>query len=233
MWLAFAAVVLSGVVIALAILALLARRERRRSAAIAAWARARAWGFAGDESSSPARFAGSPFDLGRDRTVRNVVEGIDRDRRVVALDHCWTTGGQQDLRVQRVSVVAVDVAVRVLEVVVAPRVLARDWHPGVAVQDLRSGDDDFDQQYLARSSGYREPSDLALAMMRPDVREVMRRHPTLGWRMTDRWLVTIHPGVASPATFEAQLQAAADLLDRIPASAWEHLPRATRDRPSD
>lgn len=196
-----------------------ARRTRERQQGLAAFAQAREWEYRPDDPALVGRFRGAPFESGRAGQARNVLLGTYDARPFTAFDYHYVTGSGDDRRTHTYSVVALNLGVAAPDLAVGPTTTIGRWVDALTGRDIEIGDPPFDAAFTVHS-----PSpEFARELLLSDVRDVMRHHPTLAWRITGDSLLVIRPGGYSPAEVDGLLGAMGALLDRVPARVWERL----------
>ncbi|MEV5002345.1 hypothetical protein [Nocardioides sp. LML1-1-1.1] len=196
-----------------------ARRARERQAGLAAFAQAREWDYRPEDPALVGRFRGAPFETGIRRRATNVLIGRHESRPFTAFDYQYITGGGEDSTTHTCSVVALSLGVTAPDLAVGPTSTLRRWVDALTGKDIEIGDPAFDAAFTVHS-----PSpEFARELLLSDVRDVMRHHPGLSWRITGDSLLVIRPGGYSPADIDGLLGAMGALLDRVPARVWERL----------
>ncbi|WP_436699789.1 hypothetical protein [Nocardioides sp. BYT-33-1] len=212
------------VVVALVVLLALgvsaaAKRAAERRAGLAAFARDREWEFRPSDPALVERFAGAPFGRGHARQATNVLLGRYDGRAFTAFDYQFTTGSGEDSSRHTYSVLALNLGVRAPDLAVGPTSTLRRWVDSLTGRDIEIGDPAFDAAYTVHSSAPEFAADVLLS----DVRDVMRHHPALSWRITGDSLLVIRAGAHTPAEVDAKLHLMDALLDRIPGRVWDRL----------
>jgi hypothetical protein len=214
------AIVIGGLLVLFPIAILTSRRTAaRRRRSVASFAHDRGWEFRADHPALADRFAGVPFGRGTARFATNVVIGEHEGRPFVAFDYQYTDVIGENNNQHFYSVVAGSLGLRAPDLFVGPTTLLGRWADGLTGGDIEIGDPAFDGHFTVRS-----PSpEFAIDVLLSDVREVVRHHPDLTWRITGDSLLVVSPGRHAPAEVDAKLEMMEALLDRIPERVWERL----------
>ena len=195
------------------------RRAQERRDGLAAFALARDWGLRPEDPALVGRFRGAPFERGHSRRATNVLLGRHEGREFTAFDYRYVSGSGEDRHTSTHSVVALNLGVAAPDLAVGPTGTLRRWVDALTGKDIEIGDPTFDSFFTVHSSSPEFARDLLLS----DVRDVLRHHPSLSWRITGDSLLVIRPGSHGPAEVEGLLAAMGALLDRVPARVWERL----------
>ncbi|MCR1782976.1 hypothetical protein KVF89_10560 [Nocardioides carbamazepini] len=211
-------------VVALVVLLVLAvaagtKRAAERRQGLAALAHHREWEYRPSDPGLVDRFTGAPFGRGHGRRADNVLLGRYDGRSFAAFDYQYTTGSGEDSSRHAYSVVALSLGVRAPELAVGPTGTLRRWVDSLTGRDIEIGDPVFDAAFTVHSPAPAFAADVLLS----DVRDVMRHHPALSWRITGDSLLVIRSGAHAPAEIDAKLHLMDALLDRIPGHVWDRL----------
>jgi len=196
-----------------------AKRAAERRQGLAGLAHAREWEYRPSDPALVDRFTGAPFGRGRARQATNVLIGRFDGRPFTAFDYHYTTGTGEDSSRHSHSVLALNLGVPAPDLAVGPTSTVRRWVDSLTGRDIEIGDPAFDAAYTIHSPAPEFTADVLLS----DVREVMRHHPALSWRITGDSLLVIRSGEHTPAEIDAKLHVMDALLDRIPERVWERL----------
>lgn len=196
-----------------------ARGARKRQETLAAFAQAREWDYRPDDPALVGRFRGAPFERGIRRRATNVLIGRYESRPFTAFDYQYVTGGGEDSTTHHHAVIALNLGVMAPDLAVGPTTTLRRWVDALTGRDIEIGDPAFDAAFTVHSPSPEFARDLLLS----DVRDVLRHHPGLSWRITGDSLLVIRSGGFSPADVDGLLGAMGALLDRVPARVWERL----------
>lgn len=196
-----------------------ARRARERQQGLAAFARSREWEYRPEDPALVGRFRGAPFERGRSRRATNVLLGRYESRAFTAFDYRYVSGSGEDSTTHTCSVIALNLGVTAPDLAVGPTTTLRRWVDALTGRDIEIGDPQFDAAFTVHS-----PSpEFARELLLSDVRDVLRHHPALSWRITGDSLLVIRSGGYSPGDVDGLLGAMGALLDRVPARVWERL----------
>ncbi|AIY17621.1 hypothetical protein GUY44_06115 [Pimelobacter simplex] len=195
------------------------KRAAERRQGLAAFAHSREWEYRPSDPALVDRFQGAPFGRGHGRHVSNVLIGQYDGRPFTAFDYQFTTGSGDDSSRHTYSVVALNLGVRAPDLAVGPTTTLRRWADSLTGRDIEIGDPAFDAAFTIHSPAPEFAADVLLS----DVRDVMRHHPGLSWRITGDSLLMIRSGAHAPAEIDGKLQVMDALLDRIPDLVWERL----------
>lgn len=195
------------------------KRAAERRQGLAAFAHDREWEYRPVDPVLVDRFQGAPFGRGHGRHAGNVLIGQYDGRPFTAFDYTFTTGTGEDSSRHTYSVVALNLGVRAPDLAVGPTTTLRRWADSLTGRDILIGDPAFDAAFTIHSPAPEFAADVLLS----DVRDVMRHHPGLSWRITGDSLLVIRPGAHAPAEVDGKLQVMDALLDRIPDLVWDRL----------
>jgi len=195
------------------------RRAAARRQGIAAFAHDREWEYRPFEPGLVDRFRGAPFGRGHARQAANVLLGRYDGRPFTAFDYHHTTGSGDSSTRHVHSVVALSLGVQAPHLAVGPTTTLRRWVDSLTGRDIEIGDPAFDAAFTIHSPA----PDFAADVLLSDVRDVMRAHPGLSWRITGDSLLMIRSGAHAPAEIDGRLAVMGALLDRIPERVWERL----------
>lgn len=213
-------VVTIGVLVLVPVLLVQAhRRAAERRAGLAAYAQAREWEYVAQEPALVDRFRGAPFGRGHSRQALNVLRGRYDGRPFTAFDYSWATGSGEERRSHSCSVIALNLGVRAPDLAIGPTSTVRRWVDALTGRDIAIGDPAFDDFFTVHSPSPEFARDVLLS----DVRDVMRHHPGLAWRITGDSLLVIRSTGHAPGEVDATLQVMGALLDRIPQHVWDRL----------
>jgi len=195
------------------------KRAAERRQGLAAFAHSREWEYRPSDPALVERFQGAPFGRGHGRHAANVLIGQYDGRPFTAFDYHFTTGSGEDTSRHTYSVVALNLGVRAPDLAVGPTTTLRRWADSLTGRDIEIGDPAFDAAFTIHSPAPEFAADLLLS----EVRDVMRHHPGLSWRITGDSLLMIRSGAHAPAEIDGKLQVMDALLDRVPDLVWERL----------
>ncbi len=217
-----------GVIVLVPVLLVQAhRRAVERRAGLAAYAQAREWEYRSEDPALVGRFRGAPFGRGHSQRAVNVLLGRYDDRPFTAYDYRYVTGTGGERRSHACSVIALSLGVVAPDLAVGPTSTLRRWVDALTGRDILIGDPPFDDYFTVHSPSPEFARDVLLS----DVRDVMRSHPSLAWRITGDSLLVIRPGGHTPGDVDTTLQVMGALVDRVPEHVWHRLdPRRDEER---
>lgn len=215
----FGAVTVGVLVLVPVLLVQAHRRAAERRAGLAAYAHAREWEYRPEDPALVGRFRGAPFGRGHGQRAVNVLLGRYEGRPFTAYDYRYVTGGGDDRRSHECSVIALNLGVAAPDLAVGPTTTLRRWVDTLTGKDIPIGDPAFDDFFTVHSPSPEFARDVLLS----DVRDVVRHHPSLAWRITGDSLLVIRPGGHRPGDVDATLQVMSALLDRVPEHVWSRL----------
>ncbi len=195
------------------------RAAEQRRQQLVGLANEREWGFRPQDPSLVDRFAGPPFERGRSRQATNVIVGQYDGRPFTAFDYAYTTGSGDSTQRHTCSVVALNLGVSAPDLSIGPTTMMRRWVDAITGNDILIGDPEFDDFFTVHSPSPEFAADVLLS----DVRDVMRHHAGVAWRITGDSLLVIRDGHHGPGEVEAKLRMMDALLDRVPARVWDRL----------
>lgn len=194
------------------------RRAAQRRTGMAELARAREWEYRETDPTLASQFTGAPFGKGRIRGTDNVLIGRYAGRPFTAFDYWYRSGGE-DTSTSHYSVIALRLDAPAPDLAVGPATTLGRWVDSLTGRHVAIGDPEFDASYTVRSPAPEFARDVLLS----EVRDVLRQHPQLSWRISRDSLLAIRSGHQTPAEVDARLQVMAALLDRIPDAVWDRL----------
>jgi hypothetical protein len=144
----------------------------------------------------------------------NVVAGLVDGRRFRAFEYA-----------HRLQVVMIELKQALPFVEVTPRVLTAEATDGAADVHLES--EEFDRRFRVRANDSR----YAVAILHPQLMDVLLAGPELSWRILGRDLVAWEPGSLDPRGIKPALGLLESIRDAIPTFVWhdygksaEHVP---------
>ncbi|MFE1168503.1 hypothetical protein [Nocardiopsis sp. NPDC058789] len=220
------AIMMIAVVIVIAIVVMSSAAERQRAEYLETWARERGWSYERERPELTYRFHGTPFRSGRSNAkARHVLTADHRGHRVLAFEYSYTTtshnGQNTTTTTHCFNVVAVGTPrTSVLEV--------RNEHLGhtllglLGVHDLQVGEPTFDGTFRITA----QDDAFALAVLGPELRAwlLAGAEERVPFRFTGDHLMTWGSGRIEPDAVVTDADTLIDLLEKVPAQAWEGTP---------
>ncbi|WP_051425975.1 hypothetical protein [Jiangella gansuensis] len=193
---------------------------QRRGADLRETARTRGWKVTATAPEVTGRWAGPPFQPGG--VARSVVTGQHRGRDFTAfeyLDEARPTPHAKTAIPHRSMVLALALPSAVPELSVARRgAIEATVSRVLDLPAIDTGDDEFDRRFQVTS-----PDPLfATTVLQPHVVEHLEAHPLGNWRFDGATMIAWDHGRIDPDRLLERLEAAAGLIDRVPAEAWRH-----------
>ncbi|GAB3476880.1 hypothetical protein [Nocardiopsis coralliicola] len=217
-------VVIATVAIAVIAMAASSAALDKRIKELTAWADEHGWRFEERRPDLVGYFSGTPFDKGSNPTAGLALTGTHRGHRVLAYEHTYTTvqstGQTTTRKTHRFHITALATPVS------TPTLQIKEEHFGhtllnlVGLHDLRLGDDDFDRAFRIETTD----DDFTRAVLDADLRAWLLATPAAGHlplRFTGDHLITWEATRLHPDRVRTVADRLADLLERIPDTAWE------------
>lgn len=203
--------------------------ERRRAAALAAWAGREGWRYDGERPELADRFEGEPFVAGRsDARARHVLCAESRGRRVLAFEYAYSAShheGRRTLTTRHThTVVAVTVRPGTPVLEVRPRTPGGVAPGAAGLHDLRSGETAFDSLFHVATADDR----FARAVLDGGVRAWLSEGGAgaVPLRFGGDRLLSWTEGELDADRVVERAESMVALLERVPDAAWEGAPGA-------
>jgi len=213
------------VVIGIAVAAYWGYRSRiERQEKVAKHTRAAAengWAYTGRDDSLADRFAGTPFGKGHSRAADHAFTGEHRGRPFTAFEYRYETGGGDSRSTNYVFTVAVvPLPRRMPGLQVAPETLRTKLLGHVGMRDLQLESDEFNEMFRVDTEDER----FAYAVLHPRMMQWLIDSPRAEYtpfRFEQGNLLAWHEGGIEAPKVTWMLGYLGDVLERVPASAWQ------------
>lgn len=208
------------------VLGYLAAKKRREQ--FAAFAASKGWTYVQRDDRWAARFHGHPFGTGDDRHAGNIVTGQYDGRPFEAFDYSYTTTSTSTdanghttthRETHNFSVLALEVGFDLPRLEVAPEHWLGRMVGRLTNRDIELESEDFNRAFTVTCPDRKFASDV----LHPQMMEFLLGHRDLGWRFTDRALLTVRAGTHTTAEVEARLSTIDGILDRVPEFVWREV----------
>ncbi|MCW2776868.1 MAG: hypothetical protein JWN17_593, partial [Frankiales bacterium] len=206
-----------AVVAALAVGGAAYRLERRRAAALRAFATEQGWSLVRRDDTWARELDGEPFGRGSGRRCEDVLTGTFRGRDVVAFAYSYRThttdgNGQRQTRVHRYSVALLRLPAPL------PLVeLQASWLPRVFSRGIELESEDFNARYRVRADDPR----LAYDVLPARTMQLLLERPDVAVRLHGGCAVTWEAGRLDPEELLVRLETVSGLLDGVPSFVWK------------
>ena len=193
-------------------------RERRRHAALRAFAVRQGWQLVRRDDVWARELEGEPFGRGTGRRCEDVLLGTHGGRDVVAFDYSFRThstdaNGQRQTRTHRYAVALLRLPVAVARVEVEPA----SWLSGLFDRGLELESQAFNDRYRVRADDPRLAYDLLPARSM----QLLLDRPELSLRLLGGTAVAWDRGRLDPPELLERLDTVTALLDAVPSWVWE------------
>ena len=208
-------------------------RNRKRVAALEAFAAARGWSFAPEDDSLVDRWVGAPFGEGDARRATSVVRGSARGRDLVAFDYSYDVvvedRGTERRETRRFAVVVIDLPAYLPTLEVVPESALRRAAEAVGVGgDITLESEAFDRAF--RVSAY-DPK-FASDVLNPRTMETLVSRPTTSLRLQGTGAISWSEGGLTTLEIVTRADTLAAVVDGIPEFVWrDHAITAPVQRP--
>ena len=225
-WQMMLSLALAPVVIHIKIRMVEKARERERALASLAGELGLAFSV-GDSTQLVRRYAA--FELlrrGKDQAASNVLQGRHAGRKVVAFDFQYVTGGGDNRRNHRLSVVVLTAAGSLGDLLIRPEKLGDKLKASVGAGDINFESHEFSSRYFVNARDRK----LAYDVISPQVMDHLLANQ--GWTIEACGCdVMITDGqVLTPERFCEALGVIEGFLDRVPRFVWKELGEAREAR---
>jgi hypothetical protein len=205
--------------------------ERRRRAALAAYAASRGWSFVAEDDAWAAMADGEPFGDGHDRQARYIMRGRYDSLRSVVFDYRWTTGVGKHETQHRAGVYALTVPVALPRVHIRPERMTDMAARLFGGQDIDLESEDFNRAFRVRADDARFAYDL----LNPRTMEILLSVQGLVVQVSDRWVIATSEGGLDLEPVDYVLALLAGMVERLPDFVWTDRgarPPSARKRPA-
>ncbi|GMA31786.1 hypothetical protein [Litorihabitans aurantiacus] len=193
-----------------------ARRRRRRTEALQAYAHARGFAFHLDGSGLEDRFTGDPFGRGRRRRAQQVLEGTVQGRPFIAFDYSYVTSNGKNSTTHHFSVVSVHLGAFVPLLQVRPQNAFGRFFSDAFGTDFRIGYPPFDDAFHVSTNSPEFTADV----MTQQVCDTLLATRQRAWRFDGDSLLLFRAGQHEGGEIDAVLSQAVHVLGLVPERVW-------------
>lgn len=222
-----AVVVVLGIVAFVALLVTLVvvgyKRNKARLAAIQQLCLSNGWQFTvHDPFNLPERWEGTPFDVGYDKTAKNVVTGEVGGRPMVAFDYSYKTEstdseGRRSTTTHPFAIYALGMPCGLPELHLGPEGVFQRIGKAIGMQDIELESEEFNRRYRVRCP---DPK-LATDVLTPRTMEMLVAAPKMRFRFAGTDVVCYEGGCVNAVEIANRTAVLAKFLDGVPAFVWK------------
>jgi hypothetical protein len=199
------------------------KRNQARLQAIQQLCLSKGWQYtARDPFGLPHRWSGTPFNVGDDRTARNVVTGEVGGRPMISFDYSYTTEsrdseGRTSTTTHHCAIYALGMPCALPELHLGPEGVFSRIGKAVGMQDIELESEEFNRRYRVRCP---DPK-LATDVLSPRTMEMLIAAPKMRFRFAGTDLVCYENGCISAVEILNRTAVLARVLDGVPAFVWK------------
>ena len=217
-----------AIVIAFGVFAYQADKKRR--AALQAFALSSGWSYTARDDSWCQRFAGAPFGDGDDRRASNILSGSYESRPMVAFDyqfdtHSTDSKGNRTTTTHRFAVCALQLPAPLPGLELSPESALTRLAGHLGFDDVELESEDFNRKYRVKAHNRK----FAYDVLNPRTMAALLTRPSLHMRLLDIDALCWESGRLAPAELLARLSTMQLLIAGIPSFVWsdQHPPEGT------
>jgi hypothetical protein len=205
------------------------RYEKRRTAALQAFAAQRGWHWQPTEPELARRWHGYPFGTGSRPTVGHVLSGAHRGRPVLMFEYSYQTSssdsdGKSSTTTHRYAVCAVRLPAPLPGLEVARHSFLHRVAGITGRRDIQFADPAFNKAFRVRSAD----EHVARAVVNDRTIGILMSRPPVPWRIESDEILCWALGAVDAVKTMPQLDMLVDLVEAIPPDFWSARP-ATPD----
>ncbi|GAA3596693.1 hypothetical protein GCM10022235_80140 [Kribbella ginsengisoli] len=194
---------------------------KKRREAFAAFAARQGFSYQPENHALAGQWAGTPFQAGDHRRVRNVLTGAHQGRQVVAFDYSYQTHtthkGRRTTTTHKFGVVVMQLPAALPRLEVTQEGL----FGGAVANALGFGDLHFESEQFNRSFHVlAEDERFGHAVIHPQMMEMLLARGEIGWRIEGNSLIGWDAGPHSPGEVMNRLALLDLVTDNIPPYVW-------------
>lgn len=199
------------------------KRNQARLQAIQQLCLSKGWQYtAADPFNLPARWPGTPFDDGYDRTAENVVTGEVNGRPMVAFDYSYKTDstdsdGKTSTTTHSYAIYALGMPCGLPELHLRPEGVFSRIGKALGMDDIELESEEFNRRYRVRCP---DPK-LATDVLTPRTMELLLAVPKLHFRFVGTDVVCYDDGDTNAVEILNRTAVLANVLDGVPAFVWK------------
>jgi hypothetical protein len=197
------------------------RLEKKRRAALQAFALSNGWTYTAADDRWCSRFAGTPFGTGDSREARNILQGTHAGRPMIAFDYIYDTHstdskGHTTTTTHRFAICAVQLPAPLPMLQLSPESVLSRMANAVGLADIELESEDFNRRYRVKA---RDPK-FAYDVLNPRTMEALLARPAQHMRILDVDAICWASGRLAPVDLLARLATLQTLLAGIPSFVW-------------
>jgi hypothetical protein len=195
--------------------------DKKRRAALQAYALSSGWTYTARDDSWCERFVGSPFGEGDDRRASNVLQGQYEGTAMVAFDYQYETHttdskGNRTTTTHRYAVCSLRLPAPLPGLELSPESALTRLAEHLGFDDVELESEDFNRLYRVKA---RNPK-FAYDVLNPRTMAALLGRPALHMRLLDLDAVCWESGRLAPAELLARLSTLKLLIGGIPSFVW-------------
>ena len=193
--------------------------QRKRDAALRAWAAATGWTYVGRDPSLVGRWRGQPFNVGHSRYAREVLVGRFGGREAVSFTYVYRTGGGKNQSTVTYHVLAMALPAYLPTLELTPEGLGAKVAKAFGGQDIQFESEDFNRAWRVEARDLKFAHDvvhprLMERLLRPDARGV-------SIRIEGTDVLTWASGATDVTAIAPRLAVLAAVVDAVPRHVWQ------------
>jgi hypothetical protein len=210
-----------GLILVVAVGVYAYQADKKRRAALQAFALSNGWTYAAADDRWCDRFAGSPFGTGDDRKARNILQGQHNGVPMIAFDYSYETHstdskGNRTTTTHRYAVCALQLPAPLPLLELSPETVLTRVAGALGVSDIELESEDFNRRYRVRA---RDPK-FAYDVLNPRTMQALLGRPAQHMRLLDVDAVCWESGRLAPVELLARLSTLQTLIAGIPSFVW-------------
>ena len=220
--------VVLGIAVVIAVGVYAYQADKKRRAALQAFALSNGWTYSAADDSWCNRFAGSPFGDGDHRRSRNVLQGQHNGVPMVAFDYSYETHstdskGNRTTTTHRYAVCALQLPAPLPLLELSPESVLTRVAGALGVPDIELESEDFNRRYRVKAHDRK----FAYDVLNPRTMQALLSRPAQHMRLLDVDAICWENGRLAPVELIARLSTLQTLITGIPSFVWSDHREAT------
>ena len=196
-------------------------QAKKRRELLQGFAASQGWHWVERDDSWSMRFQGTPFGEGDNRKAVNILEGVFRDRPMVAFDYSYETHstdsqGHSSTTTHSFAICSLAMPASLPEFDLTPEGMLGRVGTMLGMQDIELESEDFNRRFRVKCQ---DPK-LAYDLLPPRTMEALLARPALHVRLSGVDALCWESGAHSPSELLARLDTLATLLEGVPSYVW-------------